>query len=197
MAMGFYVTTRHLRIGIDGAQGTGKTTLLGIMAAHFGKTFSYIPEASRVVASRFGVGSSSDWPALLADRHRLEEFFRAEEEWNIALEDASGAFLVDSSLWLIAAFRQLFECESGLNRALGRSYDILLYCAPTADVEADGFRFLTGRDEVDRNYRDLVSRFPGQFEKLPSGQARGRTAISLIERRLESVPRAERTNLRG
>lgn len=174
-----------IRIGIDGAQGVGKTTLLADLAAEFGTQFEYIPEAARIIAPLFGVMSAEDWQPLLADQARLEEFFGAEQAWLIEREERARWFMVDSSLWLIAAYRERFGCGDGVSVARNRNYDLLLYCAAEDRPRPDGFRFTEYRDEVDATYRALVGRyFEGALVKLPEGSRRLAVAIEAIENEL-------------
>jgi nicotinamide riboside kinase len=175
--------TERLRIGIDGAQGTGKTSLVAALREHYGGRFEYIPEAARIIGPVFGVHVAADWPALLADKERLEAFFDAEETWVTARERAAGSFIIDSSLWLVAAYRAFFACREGVRAAASQTYDLLLCCGLSSPVVDDGFRFAEGQSEVDARYRRLLGQsFQGTTVFLPSGESRVGVAIDSIDR---------------
>jgi hypothetical protein len=177
-----------VRIAIDGAQGTGKSTLLDQLAAHYRDRFFFIPEASRHVAPGFGVTSAETWSSLLADPVRLSEFFEAEEKWVIEREEAVADFVIDSSLWVVAAYRKYFHCGGDTRLAESREYGLILYCPITGAPELDGFRFVQGQHEVDQAYRELVSaNFGGQISILPPATDRFWAAVAEIERQLASV----------
>ncbi len=179
----------RLRIGVDGAQGTGKTNLLARLRRHFAEKFEYIPEAARTIAPAFGVCTDADWPTLLGDKPRLEAFFNAEQEWVIAHEDSAGSFMIDSSLWVVAAYREYFACRPGITVAVSRTYDLILHCGPSGPLVKDGFRFAEGQLQVDECYRRLVRHsFQGSIVFLPSGESRISRAIESIERLGASLP---------
>ncbi|MDZ4802001.1 MAG: AAA family ATPase [Bryobacteraceae bacterium] len=166
-----------MRIAIDGAQSTGKTTLHQTLKQCLSGLLSFIPEASRVLASSFGIRAAEDWPTLLSDHKRLSEFFDAEERWLIEVEDANCRFIVDSSLMLIAAYRSYFDCSAGCDLLRERSYDLILYCPVSSDAINDGFRFNHGRTEVDELYRSVVrTHHQGMFVELPFDHNRARVA---------------------
>ena len=171
-----------LLVGIDGAQGTGKSTLISALKDHFGSRLGYVPEAARIIAPTFGVNCSSDWARLLADKPSLEQFFDAEERWIVSRQRAEGHLVIDSSLWVVAAYRQHFNCRSGLAPAREAKYDALLHCGVTEAAKTDGFRFTTGQAEVDAIYRALVAEsYDGLTVTLPAGLERIDAAIAAVE----------------
>lgn len=175
-----------VRVAIDGAQATGKTTLLRQLQAHFGPRLTYIEEASRVIAPEFGVIAKDDWPKLLTNAERLQRFFEREEEWLSCQEEMSGRFVVDSSVYMVHAYRTLFGALAGVHLRNQR-YDLVLYCPLIGEGQLDGFRFLEGRDAVDRIYRTVVaSHFDGEFIELPAGEQRLQAAAARIEQLLET-----------
>ena len=173
---------RPLRIAVDGAQSTGKTTLIEQLATHYENQFSYIPEAARQVALEFGVQNADDWPALLNDRDQLREFFSEEERWLIAKEKC-GSFIVDSSWLLIQAYREYWECPRDRSLLTRARYDLVLYCPPTNAFVEDGFRFCQGRLEVDQIYRRIAKQsLDGKLVTLPCAEPRLPFAIRAIDR---------------
>ena len=173
-----------MRISIDGAQSTGKTTLhLMLSKTLLGSRYIFIPEASREIAPMFGVRTAHDWPKLLTDEKRLKEFFDAEENWQLERQGAGDRWITDSSLYIIAAFKLFFGLAVDKTLLASNLYDLILYCA-TKDsaLEKNGFRFLQGRDEVDSIYRGLISTFyRGAFFELPSGPGRMDVALDRIQ----------------
>jgi nicotinamide riboside kinase len=170
----------ELRVAIDGAQSTGKTTLWRQLREHYGTQLDFIPEVSREIAPRFGIISVTDWPVLLADRVRLLAFFKAEEEW-LMKQERSSRFLTDSSLYAIQAYRSVFHLP--INRAILEfpRYDLLLYCALASQFSPDGFRFLEHREHVDAAYRQIVGACCKQtLVELPSERRLDR-AINLVD----------------
>jgi len=172
----------RVKIGIDGAQATGKTTLHQSLRARLESVFSFIPEASRVIAPSFGVHSAADWVQLLNNREMLGAFFSAEEAWLLREEDTAESYIVDSSLWLTAAYRRYFGYEIKIDILRMRCYDLLLYCPLDAALAVDdGFRFLEGQREIDMIYRDLAdTHFSGTFVELPGIAFRTEAAIAAI-----------------
>jgi hypothetical protein len=125
------------------------------------------------VAAQFGVLVASDWPRLLADQQRLREFFDAEREWQRSAERGCKAFVVDSSLYLIWAYREYFDALPRLDERVETTYDLILYCPIFQTGVEDGFRFLSGRAEVDRLCRETLRRcHRGQLVELPPDESR-------------------------
>jgi hypothetical protein len=83
---------RKVRISVDGAQSTGKTTLVEYLKGFYKDHFVYIPEASREIAPSFGVHNSLDWAELIRDPERLRCFFDREEQWLTEQEPRSMLF---------------------------------------------------------------------------------------------------------
>jgi nicotinamide riboside kinase len=171
-----------VKIAIDGAQCTGKTTLFEqLQQTQLSETFRFIPEASRSVAEEFGIRSTTDWPLLLSDHERLGQFFLREERWLATESGVLERFIVDSSYYLIQAYKchtlgQKFDLPS-----TAPEYDLILYCPCTNDFQDDGFRFSTGRDGVDRAYRDAMSTIRAtRVVELPVGVARKQIALDAI-----------------
>lgn len=171
-----------MKIAIDGPQSTGKTTLFYDLQSVLGSDYDFIPEAARIIAPIFSIAVPSDWSALLNDRARLAEYFRDEERWLTERQSRSSDYVVDSSLLLIAAYR--IRCGIPINTRIlsGTAYDLILYCSPE-DVlaEDDGFRFLSGRADVDRVYHELQRTFHrGPIVPLPGGPSRQAIALAAI-----------------
>ena len=182
-----HTSARKLRIAVDGAQSTGKTTIFDSLERSFRTSFTFIPEASRSIAPKFGVSRASDWPRLLSDADALRAFFNAEEEWQRSAEDRSNAFVVDSSLLLVQAYRQRFEPGYRLQETFANRYDLILYCPVAEEGISDGFRFLNGRAEVAYIYESIaLKHFRGTFTRLPDGLARSHTAESYVRDLLQS-----------
>jgi len=161
------------RVAIDGAQSTGKTTVFHHLRNTLPGRTKFIPEASREVAGRFGVVGASDWPGLIADQRRLREFFEAEEAFQRLAEGGCGAFVVDSSLYLIRAYREYFGVPPLPGECGEFTYDLILYCPAIQCGVEDGFRFLAGRADVDRLCRDTLRRcHRGQLIELPPDESR-------------------------
>jgi nicotinamide riboside kinase len=172
----------RLKIAIDGAQSTGKTTLLKELASYFGSRFAYIPEASRIVAGRFGVHASSDWNELFSKKELLNEFFFEELRWQREQESQAESFIVDSSLLLVAAYRLLFGIHEAQEEFVTEPYDLILYCPVLDPGIEDGFRFLSKRQDLDSIYRQLISEYhPSSFLELPPGEARLQAATAAVE----------------
>jgi nicotinamide riboside kinase len=171
-----------MRIAIDGAQSTGKTTLFNhLMEIPLLKSFRFIPEPARSIAKEFGIESAADWQPLLNDAARLSEFFRREEEWLAKEEETSVPFIVDSSFYLIQAYKSCMLKQEFVLPTVSPQYDLILYCPCTNDFEDDGFRFSMGRQAVDQTYRDALSVIPVQhFIELPIGADRNRVALESI-----------------
>ena len=165
---------------IDGAQSTGKTTLFNHLRQQFADLATFIPEASRTVAERFGVHTMGDWPRLLADAQQLQRFFEAEESWQKTAESQSSTFIADSSLHLIQAYRQYFGAAARSDATKPR-YDLILYCPATTGGVGDNFRFLQGRADIDRICRGILSRdHDGQLLELPVNLSRLSQAEHLV-----------------
>lgn len=176
----------NLRIAIDGAQSTGKTTLQAGLRSSLGSEFLFIPEASRIIAPRFGITEATHWEPFLKDKERLALFFEAERLWQLEQETDASDFIVDSSLFMIAAYRLLFGIKTEIAPFLSAVYDAILYCPVLDEPKEDGFRFLRGRAKADQTYRALIAQyFRGSFFRLPSGDSRLIAALTLI-RRLQS-----------
>lgn len=169
------------RIAIDGVQSTGKTTLFERLRARFGSRFGYVSEASRAVAPGFGVHRASDWDSLLNDQDRLRKFFAALEQWQVQAEDAHDAVIIDSSLFLHFAYKQVLLGESDPELAIRRGYDLILYCPTGTAFVEDGFRMATGRDAVATAHREaLQQHFDGTFSRMPMGDARYPAAFASV-----------------
>ncbi len=169
----------ELRVAIDGAQSTGKTTLWRQLRDHYGTQFDFIPEVSREIVPRFGILSATDWPVLLADRVRLLAFFEAEEQWLIK-QERSRRFVTDSSLYAIQAYRSVFHFPINGPILEFPRYDLLLFCA-LVPFSPDGFRFLEHREHIDVAYRQIVgTRCKEALVILPTEKRLDR-AINLID----------------
>jgi len=161
------------RVAIDGAQCTGKTTVFQHLRSTLPGRTKFIPETSREVAGQFGVVGASDWPGLIADQRRLREFFEAEEAFQRLAEGGCGAFVVDSSLYLIRAYREYFGVPPLPGECGEFAYDLILYCPAVRCGVEDGFRFLAGRADVDQLCRDTLRRcHRGQLIELPADESR-------------------------
>jgi nicotinamide riboside kinase len=157
-----------LRVAIDGAQSTGKTTLWEQLQDRYSCKLVFIPEASRQIAPRFGIRGAPDWPALVSDMLRLGTFFAAEEEWQLNQELCDVGFVSDSSLYLIQAYRLAFGLPVNEVVLKHARYDVLFHCPVANSFRPDGFRFLARREEIDAAYTRIVSeRFAGHVVKLP------------------------------
>ncbi|NOS70154.1 MAG: ATP-binding protein [Verrucomicrobia bacterium] len=171
-----------LRIAIDGAQSTGKTTLWSQLQDRYGNQFSFVPEASRHIAKRFAVNTATDWQPLLANKDRLRSFFEQEEEWQVE-QEIKVPFIADSSLFLIQAYRITFGVPTNDSVLSTAKYDLVLYCPPVSNFVADGFRFETQRDRVDQAYREITrSYFRGRLVELPTNGARLEQAVAAIDK---------------
>lgn len=169
-----------LRVAIDGAQSTGKTTLWQQLRGHYGSYVQFIPEASREIAPGFGIASATDWSLLLANPTRLQAFFEAEEKW-LVRQECSDRFVTDSSLYLIQAYRRVFNFQINETLLESARYDLLLYCTVVSPPTEDGFRFLERREQVDATYRNIVGdRCKQALIELPS-EGRLQSAIQLID----------------
>jgi nicotinamide riboside kinase len=169
-----------IRIAIDGAQSTGKTTLVARLEESDGTRLSYISEASRAIASRFGIAFAGDWDQLIADKGQLSRFFDCEERWQRAKESEAHDFVADGSLLLTAIYRSYFRAPEP--PLLVPPYDLVLYCSPDLPFEDDGFRFARGRDEIDTLYRRNVMGVLGsRLVLLPFGEPRYPHAHSAID----------------
>jgi nicotinamide riboside kinase len=145
------------RIAIDGAQSTGKTTLWTELQDHYGSKLLFIREAARAIAADFGIFEAADWPSLLSDVPRLAAFFAAEEEWQLTQELSGSGFVSDSSLYLIQAYKVAFGFpvdDAVLKRA---RYDVLFHCTNVNPFTPDGFRFVAHREQVDLEYRKIIT----------------------------------------
>jgi nicotinamide riboside kinase len=174
-----------MRIAIDGAQSTGKTTLFHALHASFQCDFTFIPEGARVIGPQMGIASPEDWLPVLSKQELLVEFFTRLRDWQIAQEAASTAFIVDCSFILHRAYRDYFGASEV--RFPESQYDLILFC-PTGGVpfSQDGFRFERGREQVETRYLELVeNRSYGTLVKLPSGIERVITAEREIARHCE------------
>jgi nicotinamide riboside kinase len=170
----------QLRIAIDGAQSSGKTTLWTQLEQLYATDFVFIPEAARQVAPSFGVEAAGDWSRLLGDKNRLEAFFCAEEKWQ-GEQECRERFISDSSLYLIQAYRRVFGLQQNERVLQQTRYDLVFYCGINLPVSDDGFRFVKCRDEVDLVYRELLaSRFLGLVVELKAEQ-RLRHAVAAID----------------
>lgn len=168
-----------LRIAIDGAQSTGKTTLAAALQLELGPRMRLIPDAARAVALASGVATASDWEGLLADRHRLELFFGLEETWQASQEARPGSFVADGSRALIAAYRAWLDCAPP--RLVGPLYDLVLYCGIDIPFVEDGFRFSRGRVEVDALYRArYAATAASRFVCVPPGAGRLPAAMAAV-----------------
>jgi|HubBroStandDraft_4_1064222.scaffolds.fasta_scaffold142261_2 nicotinamide riboside kinase len=169
-----------LRVAIDGAQSTGKTTLWQQLREHYGSYLQFIPEASREIAPGFGIASATDWSVLLANPLRLQAFFEAEEQW-LVRQECPDRFVTDSSLYLIQAYRRVFNLPVNETLLESTRYDLLLYCTLVSPPSEDGFRFLGRREQIDATYRNIVGGWcKPAFIELPS-EARLQSAIRLID----------------
>jgi len=177
--------TARSRIAIDGAQCTGKTSLLDQLRNVYSGRLRFIPEASRIVAPRFSIFSHKHWKPVLADAQLLANFFKMEEEW-LMQQELPGRFVVDSSLMLIQAYKLYFGHAKDESLLRQDRYDLILYCPPTNTFVADGFRFPTGRLKVDELYRQILrDYFRGRVLELPVGAERLPAAIAAIANALE------------
>ena len=174
-----------VRIAIDGAQSTGKTTLFELLRLAFSGDLAFIPEAARVLAPEFGVQRAEDWPQLLSDKTRLQKFFDAEEEWQLKQQIASSAFVVDSSLMLTWAYRRHFQCSEPAHPDLAGHYDLVLYCPLRHPSHNDGFRFVVGRTSIDSHYKRIAqSVFVGKLVELPESPS---LRVSVAEQAIKSL----------
>jgi nicotinamide riboside kinase len=176
------------RIAIDGAQSTGKSTLLQALFPTFHKRLTFITEASREIAPRFSIECERDWHRLLGNKKLLEEFFAAEEQWQADQQAAAReGFVIDSSLMLTWAYRRHFLCEDPADSRFTGQYDLVLYCPPGAALSrVDGFRFLTGREAIDMRYREIVKRvLEGVMVTLPIGVERLSLAVAEITKLID------------
>ena len=189
---------RHgqFRVAIDGAQSTGKTTLHDHLRKVFSDAFVFVPEASRVVAPQMGVHSRADWEELLANPDRLAAFFDKEEEWLASHHTLDADILVDSSWYMIQAYRKVFSSTSKQRREHHPVYDLVLFCSTDCPGEQDGFRFLKGREEVEQIYLTMVSSWPIlDFLVLPPGDTRYQVAADAVRKRTRAL--TDRRNRRG
>jgi nicotinamide riboside kinase len=170
-----------VRIAIDGAQSTGKTTLQAKLIEGFGSVLRPVPEAARIVAREVGLHSSADWATLLQDKARLESFFLKQEAWQADAEAQAGSCVVDGSRGLMTAYRRVFL--GGASPAIPR-YDLVLYCGLDIPFCDDGFRFSEGRERVDELYRNFVAPkivvSPDRFVTLPAGPDRWSLATAAV-----------------
>lgn len=173
--------SQRLRIAIDGAQATGKTTLYRHLESRYREHFAFVPEASRVIAPAFDIRSEIDWQRLLSDHGRLEAFFTQEEAWQERMEQ-SPMFVVDSSMYMIQAYRRYFG-HGVARRDLSDKYDAILFC-PTinAAYTSDGFRFEIGRERIEQLYLDVTREdYSGAVYRMPGGDARFTEAERILD----------------
>lgn len=186
--------TRGLRIAIDGAQSTGKTTLLNFLAHAFPDDFRIIPEIVRIVGSEFGLHTEHDWVAIKKDPERLAALFRRHATVLAAVEDDSPSFILDSSFHLHESYRRYFNLPEIFPDYRDR-YDLIFFC-PSDEIPYmdDGFRFPEGRAEVERIYLDLIgTRHSGTFIRLPGGDLRFSAAQKIVRELLQAP--AQRVDL--
>lgn len=170
----------ELRVAIDGAQSTGKTTLWRQLRDHYDTKLDFIPEVSREIAPAFGIINVTDWPVLLADRVRLLAFFEAEEKW-LMKQERSSRFVTDSSLYAIQAYRRVFHFPINKPILEFPRYDLLFFCALASPFSPDGFRFSEHRERIDAAYRQIVgTRCKEALVVLPAERRLDR-AINLID----------------
>jgi nicotinamide riboside kinase len=169
-----------MRIAIDGTMSSGKTTLFeALRKSVLSERFAFVPEASRRIAGEFGVTSMDDWKDLLADDRKLNEFFMREEEWLLTYE--TDKCVVDSSFFLIQAYRHYFTDRPITEHALWPHYDLVLFCEPPPSGKLDGFRFLTGRMAIHELYLKYRPHFLiDAFERLSPTVDRTSIAIDYI-----------------
>lgn len=161
-----------MRIAIDGVQSTGKTTLFEALRKRNITGLSCIPEAARVTAPSMGITSPETWNRVLTNRDLTLEFFSRLKRWQEEQERSAESFIVDSSFFIHQAYKEYFGV-SGID-FLDRTYDLILFL-PTIGMpfREDGFRFSTGREEVEQLYLTIInSSHSGEFVKLPFGRDR-------------------------
>jgi nicotinamide riboside kinase len=173
-----------MRIAIDGASSSGKTTLLNELRPLLGPKVQCIEEASRFVAPRHGVAGPADWLRLIDEKDRLVEFFADIEDWQSRSEEHPH-FVVDSSMLIHYCYRRVFRSINTLDLAKRVSrYDLVLYCEIGPVAQQDDFRTLHGREEFLQIYEGEVK--PALADKLvalPWNSARALTALKIIEAR--------------
>ena len=174
------VPNRGVVIAIDGAMSTGKTTLFRAIQSEFGDRLVYVPEAAREVAPDFGISTIDDWAPLLNDPVRLEHFFVREERWLTEQLDKPLPCLVDSSHYVIAAYRRHFGAGAPSPFDSSR-YALILYCPPTFDASTDGFRFTDGRASVDRYLTQLLAATTIPQISMVAGALRLPRALTAID----------------
>lgn len=175
--------SEKIRIAVDGAQSTGKTTLVGKLAERYGDGFSYLDEAAIVVAPQFSVQREDDWAPLIRSPGRLQAFFDAEERAQRANERSARSFVADGSRLLIWAYRQHFLAPTPIPAP---TYDLILFCGIESEFTSDGFRFAGGREAVDRLYRASVfGVLSERLVELPAWEMRYEAAFVAVDRLLE------------
>ena len=151
-----------MRIGICGAQGTGKSTLAKVLAKEL--QLPLITEQARLVAKRMGVVSESE----LRQRPKKEQI---EFQINCLVQQIHaecshpGGFVsdrttIDNAVYWVSSVhndasyvdRVRYLQEAQLN---ARDYDLVVYCRPFGSVEDDGFRI---PDNVYQREIDLLIR---------------------------------------
>ncbi len=146
-----------MRIAVDGAHGTGKTTLLEALSTHI-PSWNIIEEGARELARDFGVSSTEDWESLYQDEGRHRKFLlalvRRQEE-----RERTQPFLSDGSIYRIFAYARTAAIDIPSGPLLRARYDLIAYCPLDFPIKKDGLRFTHARESVDDELRKIIVAF--------------------------------------
>jgi predicted ATPase len=146
--------SRPSRVAIDGAASTGKTTLLAALACETEGWF-VIEEAVRSIAASYGVRAAAQWPVVLDDPVKYRGLSERLLECQLASEQRA-PFISDGSIYKIYAYARVGGVDLGADRLRRAAYDLIIYCPLEFTPVSDDFRFVEGREAVDRELRGLI-----------------------------------------
>jgi nicotinamide riboside kinase len=168
-----------MRIAIDGAQSTGKTTLWTDLKKQMAEPLIFIPEIGSLIGKNdYGIQSSKDWVGLLKNHDRCKKFIDNVIAYQLQQEDIM-FFIVDSSLYRVSTLAYLTNNSVSEIEMAKYKYDLIFYCPIEFEYVEDRFRTPYLRVESDQFLRNTIQKFhKGNLVEM-SGTREERLATAL------------------
>jgi len=150
-----------MKIAIDGAESTGKTSLLDGLDRKAYQGYTFISEVgSKIACSLYGVSSPSDWESLFANSDRYYRFCRdILSAQQTAERNSQENYFIDSSIYRLYAYAFINGIRMDASLLKSFYYDIVFFCPIEFDPIEDGFRTTSLRAQVDSTLRSLLDEY--------------------------------------